>query len=189
MELQLYFLLIFAKFCNKLAYYTLEIELAREETCFETNVDGRQRKLMMHCWIPMDRTDASQVAFQQNEKMNGQRWEWFPGQRLMGVVYPGFRRGGAKGCTFLYWRNKKVRVFLSRKASNNICEINEKYKKIVKMFKEIVRVSEELLKWYRNLRENLLTNLENRGNLHVYGFRQGGEPNSASSSIKNLFEK
>ena len=54
------------------------------------------------------------------------------------------------------------------------------------MFKGIFCHFFNNFKWYRILRENLVKNLENFRNLHLYGF--GGGAPEASEFIKNLVE-
>ena len=50
-----------------------------------------------------------------------------------------------------------------------------------------MRFFEKFLKFYRNLRENLGENLENFGNMHLWGL--GGGAPECSKIIKNLVKK
>ena len=52
----------------------------------------------------------------------------------------------------------------------------------MKILKEILRFFEDFLKFYRYFRENLGKNLENFGNLDLYGVR-AAEPPEASENI------
>ena len=52
------------------------------------------------------------------------------------------------------------------------------------MSKEILRFFENLLKFYQNFRENLLKNLENFGNMDMYGVL-AAEPSNRAKILKN----
>ena len=46
------------------------------------------------------------------------------------------------------------------------------------IFKEILRIFEDIFKCYRNFRQNLGRILENFGNMDLQGFGRGGAPRS-----------